>query len=71
MYEKEIDRIDLKYPDIMIMETGTEGMYVLYDDNRDSVAITGQDGMVRLSLRQLKELLKIGDDILELMKCRA
>ena len=71
MYANEIDQIDLKYPDIMVMETGAQGMYVLYDDNRDSIAVTGQAGMVRLSIDQLRVLIELGPDILDQLRYRA
>lgn len=71
MYEKEIDRISLKHPDILIVETGTQGMYILYDDSRDSIGLTGMAGMVRLSVKQLRELLELLPDVLDLLHYRA
>ena len=71
MYANEIDQIDLKYPDILVMETGAKGMYILYDDGRDSIALTGQEGIVRLSRQQILELIEILPDVLDQLHYRA
>ena len=71
MYVNEIDQIDLKYQDILAIEIGAQGMYILYDNSRDSIALTGQQGMVRLSIEQLRVLIEILPDVLDQLHYRA
>ena len=66
MTNAESYKIEIDNPDIIIIDSKANGLKYLFDGDKSRLAIAGDKGIVRLSIRQAKALRDELSDIIEL-----
>jgi len=66
MTDDESFALERKHPDIMVIDSRTDGLKYLFDADKSRFAIAGEKGIAMLTIRQAKALKAELDDILEI-----